>query len=441
MDFWNDFPLYRNRDRFTHLIHSYPAKLLASIPAFFVSIFCERGSRILDPFCGSGTVLLEGSLQGCESYGVEVNPVARLISQVKITPIDPIALQERLEELLTSIGQTKDTLTIAPSQLDFWFAPEVKTQLLILKDVLKSFTPSEDPDEIYLRNFFWMCFSSMIRRKSLADPRISPPVRLKPEKFIEDPVRHQKSINMLEQKKKSDVFDVFAAISKENIERTRQLYNHFRNEEMTPCGRVVWDDARVIGKGSLGERGVIHNTTTKRFPSSSIDLILTSPPYIDAQKYTRSLSLEMYWLEHWKGPEDRAMYDHRVLGNERVKATEVFLNGDTPPILRKELLRIADIDRKRAAVVEAFFQGMVAVLKECYRVLKKGGHMVLIIGNNKIFGKEIPTHRILTKVISKIGFITELVLYDDIKTWGLMRERNSTADIITREWILVFQKE
>lgn len=380
MDFWNDFPAYRNRDRFTHLIHSYPAKLLASIPAFFITVFCNKNFRILDPFCGSGTVLLEASLHGYESYGVEVNPVARLISQVKTTPIDPRMLQQRLIQVLTEARQVKNTTATTPELLDFWFTPEVKIQLLILRDVLKSFPPSVDANEIFLRNFFWMCFSNLIRRKSLADPSISPPVRLKPEKFTENSVHYQKTIKLLEQKKKSDVFDVFETICKENMERTKELYDHSQKALLKP-GRIVWDDARKIRKSNLGERGVLQKSSTRKFQSDSIDLILTSPPYIDAQKYTRSLSLEMYWLEHWGGPEDRATYDRRVLGNERADPNEVFLNGDAPPILKKELLRIADKDRKRAAVVDAFFEGILSSLKECYRVLKKGGHIVLITGN------------------------------------------------------------
>jgi len=441
MDFWNAFPAYKNRDRFTHMIHSYPAKLLASIPAFFIAIFCSRKCTILDPFCGSGTVLLEGALQGCRTYGAEINPIARMISQIKMTPIDPSILQERLVRILAQVRKGGRPRPEVPEGLDFWFTEEVITQLASLRQQLKSYRPSTDDNEILLRNFFWVCFSSLIRRKSLADPRVSPPVRLKPEKFSNNPARHQHTLRLVEQKRRADVFDVFETVCKENIERTRHLFDYFQNSDLASSGRIIWDDARAIRKSSVLERGVINHSAVTKFPSSSVDLVLTSPPYIDAQKYTRSLSLEMYWLEHWRGREDRAIYDQRVLGNGRVSTKGMLLNGNAPPILRKELLRIADSDRKRAAIVEAFFEGMLSVIKECHRVLKIGGHMILIVGNNKIFGKEIPTHRIMMRLLSQVGFTRELVIYDDIKTWGLMRERNSTADIITREWILIFRRE
>lgn len=66
-------------DRLTHLIHPYPAKLLAAIPQFFLACEGLVGSKpkLLDPFCGSGTVLLEGLVAGSHVTGADVNPLAR----------------------------------------------------------------------------------------------------------------------------------------------------------------------------------------------------------------------------------------------------------------------------------------------------------------------------------------------------------------------------
>src|SRR3954464_15341026 len=66
-------------DRATHLIHSYPAKLLVHIPVFFLSneLLSQQGDAVLDPFCGSGTVLLESLLAGRRAVGAETSPIAR----------------------------------------------------------------------------------------------------------------------------------------------------------------------------------------------------------------------------------------------------------------------------------------------------------------------------------------------------------------------------
>src|SRR5690554_4197906 len=57
-------PKIVNMDRYTHFIHSYPAKLLQQIPYFFLNntIFSKENDIVMDPFCGTGTVLLEASL-------------------------------------------------------------------------------------------------------------------------------------------------------------------------------------------------------------------------------------------------------------------------------------------------------------------------------------------------------------------------------------------
>ena len=78
VSFRDKCPWIKGTDRYTHLIHRYTAKLLPHIPAFFLtSSICPSHATILDPFAGSGTVLLEGMLQGHRSMGVEINPIAK----------------------------------------------------------------------------------------------------------------------------------------------------------------------------------------------------------------------------------------------------------------------------------------------------------------------------------------------------------------------------
>ena len=77
-------PYHSGIDRLTHLLHPYPAKLLLNIPLFFLR--CEQVGEtgsLRDPFCGSGTVLLEGALKGWQVSGADSNPLARLLTKVK----------------------------------------------------------------------------------------------------------------------------------------------------------------------------------------------------------------------------------------------------------------------------------------------------------------------------------------------------------------------
>lgn len=70
-------PELKKPERYTHLIHSYPAKLLANIPYFFFATdtLCPFDGIVLDPFCGTGTVLLEAVLSGRTAWGADSNPL------------------------------------------------------------------------------------------------------------------------------------------------------------------------------------------------------------------------------------------------------------------------------------------------------------------------------------------------------------------------------
>ena len=83
---------------------------------------------------------------------------------------------------------------------------------------------------------------------------------------------------------------------------------------------------------------------------------------------------------------------------------------------------------------------MKIALDESCRVLKVGGYMVIVIGNNTVCGQNFDTQDYLTTYLDSKGMRLQFKLIDDIKSYGLMTKRNKTADMITREWVLVFKK-
>lgn len=86
-----------------HLIHPYPAKLLVNIPKYFLAALGLRtGSRLLDPFCGSGTVLYEGALAKLRPAGSDSNPLARLITTAKLTPVAREVARRELTNIMAS---------------------------------------------------------------------------------------------------------------------------------------------------------------------------------------------------------------------------------------------------------------------------------------------------------------------------------------------------
>ena len=124
------------RDFATHWIHWYPAKMFHRIPSVFLeTVTLPSEATILDPFCGSGTVLLEANVRGHHAVGVDVNPLARLISQVKTTPIDPGDLTSRLAVLLQQALRSRALPGPQPT-LDYWISAPVRVGIHRLSNAI-----------------------------------------------------------------------------------------------------------------------------------------------------------------------------------------------------------------------------------------------------------------------------------------------------------------
>jgi tRNA G10 N-methylase Trm11 len=167
----------RQGDKFTHLLHPYPAKLLPHIAHFFAhaSGLRSTGSYVLDPFAGSGTVALEASLAGATALVADSNPLALLLAKVKTTPYDTEVLVDQAQRLSKRVARLRTAPTVAVVNAHLWYSQDTK---LGLERVLRAVMEIEDED---LRDFFRICFSVAARRLSHADPSISVPVRLMPK--------------------------------------------------------------------------------------------------------------------------------------------------------------------------------------------------------------------------------------------------------------------
>ncbi len=156
---------YKNADinYSNHGIHPYPAIMIPQIADKIIKTY-SSGETIYDPFCGSGTTLLEAKLSSrfTKIIGSDINPLACLISKVKTTPIDTKVLKEEYIEVLNKSKQyKKEELKTPPVyNIDFWFKKDVIYKLNRIK---KAIYEIEDSD---VRDFFKIVFSSIIRSVS-----------------------------------------------------------------------------------------------------------------------------------------------------------------------------------------------------------------------------------------------------------------------------------
>jgi DNA modification methylase len=421
-------PALNSADRFSHLIHPYPAKLLVHIPFFFLAndLLSKPGDIVLDPFCGSGTVLSEAQLANRRAYGADANPLARLIARVKTTPLDAEAAKRTVNEILRRIppnpsGERPDVVN-----LEHWFYPSTTRQLQCLQEVIMRIrTPA-------IRDFFLVCFSVCVRKVSLADPRLSVPVRLRFGQYPKDhPFRAQSDAH-LRGLRCVRVAEVFSRIARLNISRMERLR---ACAATNPTAEVFCSDAR-----HLMHEYSRNGNRNKPLADESVQLIITSPPYPGAQKYIRSSSLSLGWLQLCPTDGLRAC-KARIIGREELTNAECSRVLPTNIAeAEKVLTRIRNRNPIRADIAAVYLHEMRLAILEMYRVLKPGGHVVLVAANNRNSGMEFHTVKYLRSIAEECGLTLIAWFIDSIRSRGLMTKRNKTASVITRESVLVFTK-
>ncbi len=412
-------------DSYTHYIHSYPAKLIKHIPIFFLNskiLVPKSKSLVLDPFCGSGTVLLESLLAGHSAIGCDANPLARLIAKVKTTKLEAEELHKTKASIILKAKRFRKIVPLNVVNVEHWFSESTIKQLSKLYRAINEICTGKELD------FFLVTFSSIVKKVSYADPNLSVPVKIKPEKYENDVVKERLK-NKIKELNNVDVIGLFSSQSDKNINRV-SLLDSVTSNDVT--AEVVSGDARKITKNL--------DCNSELLDSNSVDFIVTSPPYAGAQKYIRSSSLSLGWLGLC---EEKSLRDYEKLniGREHYSKSEYV-----EPIR----FNLSDIDAffdeiekdnpLRAHINSNYLKEMESAISEMYRVLKNDKYCVIVIGNNEVCGRKFETQKYIRLLAERVGFYTKLVLVDNIHSRGLMTKRNKTASVINSEWILVFKK-
>jgi len=422
-----------------HHIHYYPGKIFPYIPLYMLAIddFKKFNGYVLDPFAGSGTILLESILNPVvkrNALGVEINPLGRLISKVKTTPLDIKKIEEHLRTLSSLYKDETNANYEIPDfkNRELWFSENAYKKLAKLKYAIRVLNADSD-----YKDFFWACFSSIIRKVSKADPFIPPPVVLKPEKYINSPRKYQFLKKFLQHANNPDVWKKFEEIVHNNKNKLSSLNKVIELKNRTICSEVIWDDARNIKRGKLCECGKLDKKSVAELPSGCIDLIFTSPPYITAQKYIRTSRLELLWLGY--SEKEIGALEKMSIGTENVgKNSKISTLGidSIDSIIDYAVTR----SFKRALTVFEYFNGMLESLKEMHRLLRDDGYAILVVGNNKVLGKRVDTYRLLADAAVTVGFLEEVILKDTIRSRSMMTKRNGTGGIIKDEYVIVLKK-
>jgi len=135
----------------THGYHRYPAKFIPQIVSRLTEKYTKKDDLVVDPFGGCGTTLVESKILGRKSVGVDINPVAVLITKAKITPISPVKLEKEFSVLKDKLNFYSDQTNVrlpTHDRIDYWFEPEEKRKLAF---IFKKISELKEQD---IRDFF-----------------------------------------------------------------------------------------------------------------------------------------------------------------------------------------------------------------------------------------------------------------------------------------------
>ncbi|MBP3930911.1 MAG: hypothetical protein J6D47_15285 [Peptostreptococcaceae bacterium] len=394
----------------THIIHKYPSKFIPQIPRWAILEYSNENDIVLDPFSGSGTTVAESLINNRNGIGIDINPVARLISKVKSTPIDPKILKETYRQLLKNIkedNQIKPEVIPNIPNIDKWFTEESIKNLSIFKYHIYKI---EDPD---VRDFFKVNLSAIIRKTSNAE------------------YRSQKTyVSSRFRKEPDDVFKIFDRRFNQYLNGMEQFYNSMKENEAV--GYIIQGSADNFDKNEI---------MGDTFDKSYVDLAITSPPYVTAVEYPSVFKLEYQWLDYF---EDKEINEHRknYIGTDRVYVNEygnlaVFGNEN----IDLKLSEIYEYDKKKSYILYKYLIGMKNNMQCVYDVLKTNGKYVIVVGNNSVMNIEIPISEYLIQIGEEMGYELENIFSYVIKDRHLIIPRNGRGGIINKDWVIVLNKK
>ena len=193
-------------------------------------------------------------------------------------------------------------------------------------------------------------------------------------------------------------------------------------------------DANPSGQVTIPDNADARNLSA--YDNNTFDLVLTSPPYLNAVDYPRTHQLEMYWLGLANGSLQPFKSLH--VGTEvvfRRQYATLHRTGCQPA--DEVIQRIYAIDPRRAFIATKYINDMITNLQQVYRVLKPGRAYVLVIGNNLVRGIAFETWRYLKAQAPSIGYQVECCFVSAIINHFIKLPR---PERINDDYVLVLRK-
>lgn len=375
-----------------HGLHEYKGKFNPQVAKALLNIFGVRlGDLVLDPFCGSGTTLVECAHANVNSVGVDINPFAVFLANAKlhalITPVSRLRVAEKriMSHLGCRIPRVDSFHDPRLAYLQSWFAPELLDVIEITRNLIEDCAGPDAP-------VFLALASNLLRDYSLQDPK-----------------------DLRIRRRRTPLPDV------PFVEALSIACHRF-------FGRIESTQA-ILGTNLQKGRAELLDVASLTPGGTPFDAAITSPPYAMALPYVDTQRLSLVWLG-LLDPSNVSRLESELIGSREFRgdarhAMEIALRENTECLPASEAdfcHRLQDAltekDGFRRQAVPTLLYRYFSSMRECFgsvrAVLRTGAPFALIVGHNHtVLGGvryEIDTPAHLAALAVDKGWVVEELL-------------------------------
>ena len=391
-------PEIKDTGYLTHAIFYYPAKFIPQVVRYALKSFTNEGDWVVDPFAGSGTVGVEAYLCKRNAFLLDLNPLLDYMMPLKVRIEKERLCEDCLSQMLDGLEKSKDHFTPAWSNIAYWYPPEMLEVLSRYWGLIKN---SE-------RNTYTAIIESTLLKVS---KHFSYAEHRTPKLF-----RSKSKLKYIEELLQTDWTEKLQKMIRGHSLETLRNLNDFATftNHHNSC---------VEFKGGVDSS---YFTLHREF-----DALITSPPYLQAQEYMRTVKMELFWL----GYNDEEI---RKLSRLEIPYRKADRLIETPTLekIRTELTR-ADLVK----LLDSYFCHTINALENAMNQLKTNGTACIFIGNPLIDGIKVEIWRILMEYFMDNGYFFENLYEDRIKNRQLFGTRkNKNPDGMKSEFLLILRK-
>lgn len=340
-------------------IHPFPARMAPELAIASLERL-DKGSKVLDPMMGSGTVIRHAVDQGHRAYGCDLDPLAVLISKVWASRTDDKVINElgtKIIERARTVRMRDVSLPFIDNDAEtrkfvkFWFANPQRNALRRISFAINSHNRAEvSVDQLRALEVLKVALSRIIITKENGASLARDVSHSRPHKVAE-----------------TTDFDVFEAYQRS----LKSLLKRLATQSVSRDCFVRQGDARDL---SAWRRG-------------SFDAVITSPPYLNAIDYMRGHRLALVWLGY--SLSELRQIRTTSVGAERYTDNE---NEDLDDIV-EAMIGDTDVPEATLGMMQRYASDSFRIMCEVSRVLTSGGRATVVIGNSCLHGVYIDNAR------------------------------------------------